>query len=89
MLATERINIRTTPHAKAVIERACQKLGVSVSGFMAQSAYEKALSLEHDFDSHAIGLNQDEWEKALAMLDDEPSEQMSALLARGYRAIGR
>ncbi len=46
MQATKRINIRTTPYAKALIERASQKLGASVSSFMAQSAYEKALSLE-------------------------------------------
>ena len=86
MSATERINIRTTPHAKALIERASQKLGVSVSSFMAQSAYEKALSLEQ---SETIYLSQSEWAQALAMLDDEPSEQMNALLARGYRSIGR
>lgn len=86
MQATERINIRTTPHAKALIEKASQKLGVSVSSFMAQSAYEKALSLEQ---SEMIYLNQDEWQQAIAMLDDEPSEQMNALLTRGYRAIGR
>lgn len=53
---------------------------------MAQSAYEKALSLEQ---SETIYLNQDEWQKALAMLDHEPSDEMNALLARGYRVIGR
>lgn len=86
MPATERINIRTTSHAKALIEKASQRLGVSVSSFMAQSAYEKTLSLEQ---SETIYLNQDEWQKALAMLDDEPSDEMNALLARGYRVIGR
>lgn len=86
MQATERINIRTTPHARALIERVSQKLGVSVSSFMAQSGYEKALSLEQ---SEMIYLNQNEWQQAIAMLDDEPSEHMNALLTRGYRAIGR
>lgn len=86
MQATERINIRTTPYAKALIERASQKLGVSVSSFMAQSAYEKALSLEQ---AETIYLTQSQWQQAIAMLDDEPSEKMNALLSRGYRAIGR
>lgn len=86
MQATERINIRTTPHARALIERVSQKLGVSVSSFMAQSGYEKALSLEQ---SEMIYLNQDEWQQAIAMLDDEPSEKMNTLLTRGYRVIGR
>lgn len=86
MQATERINIRTTPHAKALIEKASQRLGVSVSSFMAQSAYEKALELEQ---SQMIYLNQDEWQQAIAMLDDKPSDKMNALLARGYRVIGR
>lgn len=84
MLATERINIRTTLETKAMIERVCKKLGVSVSSFMAQSAYEKALSLEQN---ETIYLNQAEWENALKMLDDEPSEKMNALLSRGYRAV--
>lgn len=84
MLATERINIRTTLETKTMIERVCKKLGVSVSSFMAQSAYEKALSLEQN---ETIYLNQAEWENALKMLDDEPSEKMNALLSRGYRAV--
>lgn len=86
MQATECINVRTNAHAKAMIERASQRLGVSVSSFMAQSAYEKALQLEQ---SEIIYLNQSEWEQAVAMLDGEPSDKMNALLARGYRAIGR
>lgn len=84
MSATERINIRTTPETKALIEKASLRLGVSVSSFMAQSAYEKALSLEQ---SEVIYLNQEQWGKALAMLDDEPSDKMNQLLARGYRVI--
>lgn len=51
---------------------------------MAQSAYEKALSLEQ---AETIYLTQSQWQQAIAMLDDEPSEKMNALLSRGYRAI--
>lgn len=86
MQANERINIRTTPQAKALIERVSQKLGVSVSSFMAQSAYEKALNIEQ---SEMIYLNQAQWQQVLSLLDDEPSEEMNHLLRRGYRAIGR
>ncbi|CAM3053766.1 DUF1778 domain-containing protein [Dichelobacter nodosus] len=86
MQASERINIRTTPQAKALIERVSQKLGVSVSSFMAQSAYEKALNIEQ---SEMIYLNQAQWQQVLSLLDDEPSEEMNNLLSRGYRAIGR
>lgn len=37
-----RINLRTSPEAKALIERAAALMGTTVSGFMLQSAYESA-----------------------------------------------
>ena len=43
--ASERINLRTTPEAKHVIEQAAGLLGVSVSSFMVQQAYERAMSI--------------------------------------------
>jgi uncharacterized protein (DUF1778 family) len=37
-----RINLRTSPQAKALIERAAAIMGSTVSGFMLQNAYEAA-----------------------------------------------
>jgi len=37
-----RINLRTTPQAKATIERAATMTGLTVSGFVLQNAYEAA-----------------------------------------------
>jgi uncharacterized protein (DUF1778 family) len=37
-----RINLRTSPEAKALIERAAAIMGSTVSGFMLQNAYEAA-----------------------------------------------
>ena len=43
--ASERINLRTTPEAKHVIEQAAGLMGGSVSNFMVQQAYERAMSI--------------------------------------------
>jgi len=40
-----RINLRTSPEAKALIERAAALMGATVSSFMLQNAYEAALRL--------------------------------------------
>lgn len=40
-----RINLRTSPEAKALIERAAAIMGSTVSGFMLQNAYEAAQRL--------------------------------------------
>ncbi|MEO5658948.1 MAG: DUF1778 domain-containing protein [Polaromonas sp.] len=40
-----RINLRTSPEAKALIERAAAVMGSTVSSFMLQNAYEAALRL--------------------------------------------
>lgn len=40
-----RINLRTSPEAKALIERAAAMMGATVSSFMLQNAYEAASRL--------------------------------------------
>ena len=40
-----RINLRTSPEAKALIERAATIMGATVSSFMLQNAYEAAVRL--------------------------------------------
>ena len=44
-LATERINVRSTTDAKNIIEQASNLLGLSVSSFIIQSAFERAKDL--------------------------------------------
>lgn len=88
-LATERINIRTTHHAKAMIEKACQLSGVSMSSFVLSSAYDKAVSLLQD--NQRIVLSPAEWQHAVQQLEDNtpPNAEMQALLARGKTLANR
>lgn len=46
-----RINLRTSPEAKALIERAAAIMGSTVSGFMLQNAYEAARKVVADDDT--------------------------------------
>lgn len=46
--ASERLNLRTTAHTKAVIEKASAVAGVSMSSFVIQSAYQHAIELLND-----------------------------------------
>lgn len=86
MQATERIHLRTTPHAKAIIEQASQMMGVSVSNFMVEQAYQKAVELLH---SRQIILTNDEWANAIKLLENPPkaNAKMQALCENGYRVI--
>ncbi|MGP1606842.1 MAG: DUF1778 domain-containing protein [Moraxella sp.] len=43
--ATERISLRTTPQAKALIEQTSQQMGVSMSHFILTTMYQKSLEL--------------------------------------------
>lgn len=46
-----RINLRTSPEAKALIERAAALMGTTVSAFMLQHAYEAARRVVADNDT--------------------------------------
>lgn len=48
---TARINLRTSPEAKALIERAAAIMGSTVSSFMLQNAYEAARRVVADRDT--------------------------------------
>lgn len=87
MLATERIHVRTTADTKAMIEKVCQRLGVSVSSFIIQTAYEKALALESELE--AVQLNEQQWQQALAMLENPPkaNDELNRLFSRGYQVV--
>lgn len=45
MHATEHISLHTTPQAKAIIEKASELMGVSMSHFILTTMYEKSLNL--------------------------------------------
>lgn len=84
MPSTERIQLRTTPHTKALLEQASQALGVSMSHFILESAYQKATQIIKD--ETQIRLNADEWQRAIDKLDEPPMPHnaMQALFDRGF-----
>lgn len=84
MQKADRINLRTTAHAKAVIEQASKIMGVSMSDFILETAYHKAKeTIAHE---KQITLNANEWEQAIAILDAPPNPhpKMQALFDRGF-----
>lgn len=84
MQATERIQLRTTPHAKAIIEQASQNMGVSMSYFILDSAYQRAS--QHIKEQTQIHLTSDEWQRAIDKLNEPatPHKAMQALFDRGF-----
>lgn len=64
-------------------------MGVSVSSFMIEQAYQKALELINH--SQAIALNADEWQQAIELLENppKPNDKLQALFARGYRVVNQ
>jgi uncharacterized protein (DUF1778 family) len=77
-----RINLRTSPEAKALIERAAALMGTTVSGFMLQNAYEAARRVVADNDT--LVLSQEAFEAFITACEipSEPNEALRALMAR-------
>lgn len=77
-----RINLRTSPEAKALIERAAALMGTTVSSFMLQNAYEAARRVVADNDT--IMLSQRDFEAFIVACENpsEPNEALRALMAR-------
>ena len=77
-----RINLRTSPEAKALIERAASMMGTTVSSFMLQNAYEAAQRLVAQYET--IMLSDRDRDAFLAAIDnpDEPTEELKALMRR-------
>jgi uncharacterized protein (DUF1778 family) len=77
-----RINLRTSPEAKALIERAAALMGTTVSGFMLQNAYEAARRIVAD--NETLVLSQQAFAAFVAAGEDlsEPNEALRALMAR-------
>lgn len=77
-----RINLRTSPEAKALIERAAALMGTTVSSFMLQNAYEAAQRVVNDHDT--LMLSQKAFDAFVAACEQpsEPNEALRALMAR-------
>lgn len=77
-----RINLRTSPEAKALIERAAALMGTTMSSFMLQNAYEAAQRLVAQYET--ITLSDRDRDAFLAALENppEPTDALRALLAR-------
>ena len=65
-----RINLRTSPEAKALIERAAAIMGSTVSGFMLQNAYEAASRIVAD--KNSIILSQEAFEVFISTCENPP-----------------
>lgn len=65
-----RINLRTSPEAKALIERAAAIMGSTVSGFMLQNAYEAASRIVANKDT--IILSQEAFEVFISACENPP-----------------
>ncbi|MCM2287474.1 MAG: DUF1778 domain-containing protein [Sulfuritalea sp.] len=77
-----RINLRTSPEAKALIERAAALMGTTVSGFMLQNAYEAARRVVAENDT--LLLSQQAFEAFVASCEkpSKPNKALRALMAR-------
>ena len=72
-----RINLRTSPEAKALIERAAAIMGSTVSSFMLQNAYEAASRLVAQQETITLSnRDRDLFLKAL----DKPARPTKALI---------
>ena len=76
-----RINLRTSPEAKALIERAAAIIGSTVSSFMLQNAYEAASRVVAN--NETIVLSQEAFEAFIAVCENppEPSDALRQLMA--------
>ncbi len=85
--ATERIHLRTTYEAKQVIEQAAQLTGTTISAFMIQNAYERALDL---IEQHQrITLNAQQWHALQTLVQQQPAAnpELQALLKLGETLV--
>ncbi len=87
MSAMERINLRATREAKQVIEQAAALTGTTVSAFMLQQSYEKALSLIAQ--QQRITLGAKDWEMLNERLENPSpaNEELKALMALGEQLV--
>jgi len=87
MSAMERINLRATREAKQVIEQAAALTGTTVSAFMLQQSYEKALNLIAQ--QQRITLGAKDFEMIVDLLENPPkaNDELKALMALGDQLV--
>lgn len=83
MQATERISLRATPHAKAMIEQASQLMGVSVSHFILSTMYEKSLNLVNTAQKHTWQPDETDSKKLMMLLENDrkSNDELISLLS--------
>lgn len=81
MIASERIHLRASQEAKQMIEQAAAITGTTLSAFMLQHAYEKAVSLitQHQ----TVMRRSKKWEKLSELLENPnpANDEIKALMA--------
>ena len=80
---TARINLRVSPSAKALIERAAALMGSTVSSFMLQNAYEAASRVVANNDT--ILLSQADFEAFIADCENPPEPTEALIKLMGLR----
>ena len=72
------------PSEQVIIEKASQIVGMPLSDFITEQAYQTALKIV-DKDK-GIYLTDEEWDNMMNVLNNppEPNEKMKALISRGY-----
>ncbi|MDD5296166.1 MAG: DUF1778 domain-containing protein [Rhodocyclaceae bacterium] len=82
VVESARINLRTSPEAKALIERAAALMGITVSSFMLQNAYEAARRVVADNDT--LMLSREAFEAFVAACENPPApnDALRTLMAR-------
>jgi uncharacterized protein (DUF1778 family) len=78
----ERLNLRLSASADALIRDAAETLGTSVSEYVTQSAIQRARQVLAD--QRHFTLDDDTWDRFVAALDRpaEPNERLAAFLRR-------
>ena len=77
-----RINLRASPEAKALIERAAALMGTTVSSFMLQNAYDAARRVVAESDT--LTLSQKAFDEFVAACEKpaKPTKALRDLMAR-------
>ena len=77
-----RINLRASPEAKALIERAAALMGTTVSAFMLQNAYDAARRVVAESDT--LTLSQKAFDEFVAACEKpaKPTKALRDLMAR-------
>ena len=77
-----RINLRASPEAKALIERAAALMGTTVSSFMLQNAYDAARRVVAESDT--LTLSQNAFDEFVAACEKpaKPTKALRDLMAR-------